>query len=125
MRVSPSSDVAILYPGDRSARALSDPAASRFAPLFEALAAAGIRAEPAVYHDNFADEVEAQLEHVRVVLVWHNPLEGGRTRRVLDDMLGRVAARGILVSAHPDAILRMGTKDVLVDVRDLPFGSDS
>jgi hypothetical protein len=40
-------------------------------------------------------------------------------------MLHRVATRGVFVSAHPDTILRMGTKDVLVDVRDLPFGSDS
>ena len=107
---------ALLYPSDR---------ASRFGPLFEALAASGIRAEPAVYHDELAAEVEAQLNRVDVVLVWHNPIEGGRTRKVLDDMLRRVAARGVSVSAHPDTILRMGTKDVLVDVRDLPFGSDA
>jgi hypothetical protein len=120
-----SSTVAILYPGDRSARDRADPAASRFGPLFFALAEAGIRAEPAVYHDDFASEVETQLRRVRVVLVWHNPIEGDRTRRTLDDMLRRVAARGVFVSAHPDTILRMGTKDVLVDVRGLPFGSDS
>jgi hypothetical protein len=40
-------------------------------------------------------------------------------------MLRRVAARGVNVSAHPETILRMGTKDVLADVSDLPFGSDS
>jgi len=117
--------VAILYPGDRAARDRSEPAESRFTALFAALAAAGVAAEPAVYYDDFASEVEAQLQHVRAVLVWHNPLEGGRTRQVLDAMLRRVAARGVFVSAHPDTILRMGTKDVLVDVRDLPFGSDS
>src|SRR5207253_3553405 len=32
--------------------------------------------------------------------------------------------RGVHVSAHPDAILALGTKDVLVATRDLPFGSD-
>lgn len=117
--------VAILYPGDRAARDLADPAASRFAALFTALTAAGVSAEPAVYHDDLVDEVEAQLEQVRVVLVWHNPIEGGRTRQALDAMLRRVAERGVFVSAHPDTILRMGTKDVLVDVRDLPFGADS
>lgn len=117
--------VAILYAGDRAARGSSDASASRFAALFSGLAAAGIRAEPAVYHDDFAEEVEAQLNDVSAVLVWHNPIEGGRTRKVLDDMLRRVAARGVFVSAHPETILRMGTKDVLVDVRDLPFGSDS
>lgn len=117
--------VALLYPGDRAARERPDPGASRFAPLFDALAAAGIAAEPAVYHDDFCDEVESQLGDLRAVLVWHNPIEGGRTRRVLDAMLRRVAERGVVVSAHPDTILRMGTKDVLVDVRDLPFGSDA
>ena len=120
-----TSIVAILYPGDRTARERSDPSASRFASLFAALHAAGVRTEPAVYHDDFADEVEAQLERVSVVLVWHNPIEGGRTRQVLDPMLRRVAARGVRVSAHPETILRMGTKDVLVEVRDLPFGSDA
>ncbi len=116
---------ALLYPGTREARDLADPKASRFAALFDAFSAAGIAAEPAVYHDAFAEEVQAQLEHVDAVLVWHNPIEGGRTRRRLDDLLTTVAARGVFVSTHPDTILRLGTKDVLLDARDLPFGSDA
>lgn len=121
----PLASVAILYPGDRAARDRSNPQESRFVALFAALASAGLQAEPAIYHDDFASKVEAQLRRVRAVLVWHNPIEGGRTRHVLDAMLRRVAAGGVFVSAHPDTILRMGTKDVLADVRDLPFGSDS
>ncbi len=116
---------AILCPGDRAARDLSDRAASRFSALFDAFEHAGIAVEAAVYHDDFCDEVEAQLLRLRGVLVWHNPIEFGRPRGRLDAMLRRVAARGIFVSAHPDTILQMGTKDVLVDVRDLPFGSDT
>ena len=116
---------AILYPGDRALRDRSDPAESRFATLFSALADAGVAAEPAVYNDDFSAEVEQQLQRAQGVLVWHNPIEGGRTRRVLDDMLRRVADRGVRVSTHPDTILRMGTKDVLIAVRDLPFGSDA
>lgn len=121
----PNPAFAILYPGDREARDRSDPAASRFAALFDAFARAGITVEPAVYHDDFSDEVEAQLSRLQGVLVWHNPIEGGRTRTRLDAMLARIAARGVFVSAHPDTILRMGTKDVLVDTRELPFGSDT
>jgi hypothetical protein len=117
--------VALLYPGDRAARERSDPAESRFTALFDAFAAAGIKAEPAVYHDDFADEVAAQLRHVDVVLVWCNPIEGGRRRGRLDALLREVAQTGVLVSAHPDTILRLGTKDVLVETRDLPFGSDA
>lgn len=116
--------VALLYPGDRATRDRSDPAESRFAPLFEAFARAGTSAMPAVYHDDFADEVEAQLRKCRVVLAWSNPVEGGRRRGRLDAMLRRVADAGVVVSAHPDAILRLGTKDVLFETRDLPFGSD-
>jgi hypothetical protein len=116
--------VALLYPGDRAARDRSDPAEGRFAALFEALAAAGITARPAIYHDDFADEVAAQLRTVDLVQVWCNPIEGGRRRDRLDAMLREVAAGGVHVSAHPDAILALGTKDVLLATRDLPFGSD-
>lgn len=116
--------VALLYPGDREARDRADPTASRFAPLFDALAAAGLKAVPAVYHDEFADEVETQLGQVGGVLVWCNPIEGGQRRDRLDAMLRRVAERGVFVSAHPEAVQRLGTKDVLLATRGLPFGSD-
>ncbi len=116
--------LALMYPGDRAARDRSDPAESRFTALFDAFAAAGVAIEAAVYHDDFADEVAAQLRHVEGVLVWHNPIEGGRRRDRLDALLREVAQAGVFVSTHPDVILRLGTKDVLLDVRDLPFGSD-
>jgi hypothetical protein len=127
MTAAPGPKVALLYPGDRAARERADPAASRFAALFEAFAAAGVNAEPAVWHDDFADEVMAQLRierGVRAVLVWCNPIEDGRRRDRLDALLREVARSGVLVSAHPEVILRLGTKDVLFETRDLPFGSD-
>ena len=116
--------IALLYPGDRPMRERSDPAESRFAPLFDAFARAGTPAMPAVYNDDFAHDVEAQLRECRVVLAWCNPVEGGRRRDRLDAMLRRVADAGVIVSAHPDTILKLGTKDVLFETRDLPFGSD-
>lgn len=124
MPLASTPSVALLYPGDRATRDRADPAESRFAALFDALAAAGVRAEPAVYHDDFADEVEQQLRQVQAVLVWCNPIEGGRRRDRLDAMLLRLAQAGVRVSAHPDAIQRLGTKDVLFETRDLPFGCD-
>jgi hypothetical protein len=116
--------VALLYPGDRGARDRADPRESRFAALFDAFRDAGVDAEPTVWHDDFADEVAAQLRRVDAVLVWCNPIEGGRRRNRLDALLREVADAGTFVSTHPDVILRLGTKDVLVDTRDLPFGSD-
>lgn len=124
MNASPAPKVALLYPGDRAARDRADPAASRFAALFEAFAAAGVDAEPAVWHDDFADEVRDQLRTVQLVLAWCNPIEEGRRRDRLDALLREVAQDGVIVSAHPDAIQRLGTKDVLFETRDLPFGSD-
>jgi len=82
--------VALLYPGDRTARDRADPAESRFAALFAAFGRAGIAAEPAVYHDHFADEVAAQLRQVAAVLAWCNPIEGGRRRDRLDALLREV-----------------------------------
>ena len=116
--------LAILYPGDRAARDRANPKESRFLKLFDAFAGAGVAAEPAVYHDDFHDQVLQQLLRVQGVLVWHNPVEGGRDRRQLDTMLRQVAASGVFVSTHPDTILKLGTKDVLLAVRDLPFGCD-
>lgn len=116
--------LALLYPGDAAARARKDPAESRFAALFAAFAAAGVAAEPAIYHDDFAAEVGAQLRGMDGVLVWHNPIEGGRPRTRLDALLRDVAAAGVFVSTHPDVILRLGTKDVLLETCELPFGSN-
>jgi hypothetical protein len=124
MNAAQATRVALLYPGDRAARDRSDRAASRFAALFEAFAAAGVAAEPAVWHDDFADDVSAQLHQVQAVLVWCNPIEDGRRRDRLDAVLRKVAQAGIFVSAHPEAIHRLGTKDVLFETRELPFGSD-
>ncbi len=97
--------VALLYPGDRAMRDRADPNESRFAALFAALDAAGVRAEPAVWHDDFADEVLTQLKRVQVVLVWCNPIEGGRRRDRLDALLREVAGAGVFVSALADANL--------------------
>src|SRR3954468_19831482 len=38
---------------------------------------------------------------------------------------GVVAAAGVFVSAHRDVILRLGTKQVLVDTRELRWGTDT
>jgi hypothetical protein len=116
--------VALLYPGDREARAAMSPATNRFAHVAAALGQLRINAEPAVYSDNFADEVRRQLLAVDGVLVWVNPIEGDRDRTVLDAMLREVAATGVFVSAHPDVILKLGTKDVLYTTRQSGWGSD-
>ena len=117
--------IAILYSGDRESRNNATPERTRFLKLFQAFSELGARAECAVYHDDFRDEVRRQLSAVNAVLVWVNPIEGGRNRSLLDAMLRDISAQGILVSAHPDTILAMGTKEVLYRTRNMGWGCDT
>src|SRR5262249_39914147 len=105
--------IAILWRGDEAARRSARPETSRFKAVFAALADVGVDAEPVVYEDDVLDAVRAQLVTFDGVLVWVNPIHEGRNRANLDALLREVAARGVWVSAHPDVILKMGTKEVL------------
>ena len=125
MTINDPCRVAILYHGDREARQNAAPETSRFLPLFQSLAALGVDAQPAVYHDDFCDEVRRQLMQVDGVLVWVNPIEGERDRSILDAMLRDVAASGVFVSTHPDVILKLGTKEVLYRTREIGWGCDT
>ncbi|WP_315836199.1 Cj0069 family protein [Bradyrhizobium prioriisuperbiae] len=116
--------VAILSRGDAAARRDATPQNSRFVRVFEALAAIGIDARPAIYDESFADAVCDQLLAVDGVLVWVDPIHQGRTREALDPLLRDIAARGPWVSAHPDVILKIGVKDVLYRTRHLGWGAD-
>ena len=87
--------------------------------------AAGIHAEPAVYAEEFEDEVREQLLATDGVLVWVDPIHQGRTRAALDPLLRDVAAHGPWVSAHPDVIMKMGVKEVLHRTKHLGWGTDT
>src|SRR5216110_2201251 len=117
--------VAILWRGDRDARQAATPQNNRYYRIFEELASLGISAEPAVYDEDFAEEVRAQLLAADGVLVWVDPLSRGKTRAALDPLLRDVAARGPWVSAHPDTILKMGTKEILYRTKHLGWGADT
>jgi hypothetical protein len=117
--------VAILSRGDAARRRDRTPQNGRFVEVFEALAAVGIKAYAAIYDETFAEEVREQLLAVDGVLVWVNPIQDGRNRAGLDTLLREVAARGVWVSAHPDVILKMGTKEVLYRTRSMGWGCDT
>src|SRR4029079_11471280 len=82
--------------------------------VFAAFSDFGVRAEPVVYSDGEVEAVRKKLLELDGVLVWVNPIEKGLDRSKLDPLLREVAENGVFVSAHPDVILRMGTKEVLV-----------
>jgi uncharacterized protein DUF6815 len=125
MSINAATRVALLWHGDRAARETATLGENRLRGVAEALRQLGVEAEPAVYADEFVDEVRDQLLKVDGVLVWVNPIENGRSRSVLDAMLRQVADEGILVSAHPDVIQKMGTKEVLFRTRGMSWGCDT
>ena len=117
--------IAILWRGDEAVRRSATPEASRFKAVFAALADVGVDADPVVYEDEVLHTVRAQLATFDGVLVWVNPIHKGRNRANLDALLREVAARGVWVSAHPDVILKMGTKEVLHRTRTMSWGCDT
>jgi hypothetical protein len=97
----------------------------RLRGVFAAFADLGVDAESVVYADDRVDEVREQLLRLDGVLVWVNPIEAGLDRSKLDPLLREVASDGVWVSAHPDVIMRMATKRVLYDTRDMSWGTDT
>jgi hypothetical protein len=93
--------------------------------VFAAFARLGVAAEPVVYADDAVDDIRNQVLELDGVLVWVNPIEQGLDRSRLDTLLREVAAAGVWVSAHPDVIMRMATKQVLVDTRSMSWGTDT
>jgi hypothetical protein len=117
--------IGILWRGESEARRDTSPETSRFKAIFAALAEVGVAAEPVVYEDDVADSVRDQLIALEGVLVWVNPIHQGQNRAKLDALLREVATCGVWVSAHPDVILKMGTKEVLHHTRTMSWGSDT
>src|ERR1700726_3085959 len=111
--------VALLWRGDRAMQRAVTPGNNRLHRIFEALAQAGVHAEPIVYAEEFEGEVRTRLKTFDGILVWVDPLSDGKSRAKLDPLLREVAAAGAWVSAHPDTILKMGVKEVLHRTRQL------
>jgi hypothetical protein len=77
------------------------------------------------YDDSRRETVRAEARECDAVLVWINPSEPGLDRAALDHFLRELADAGVLVSAHPNSILRLGTKDVLVTTQSLGWSVDA
>jgi len=117
--------VAILHPAGAAQGQPTRIENTRFAGVAAALREVGIEVEGAPYADKAVDDVRKQLLRVDGVLVWVNPIEQDRDRSVLNALLEDVAAAGAFVSAHPDVIRKMGTKEVLYRTRSMSWGCDT
>ena len=93
--------------------------------VFAAFAEVGVEAEAVVYSDDAVDAVREQLLELDGVLVWVNPIEKGLDRSLLNPLLQEAVDAGVFVSARPDVISRMGTKEVLVATSAMSWGTDT
>jgi hypothetical protein len=116
--------IAIVFPADAKELTATRVDDTRLAGIAQTLRSTGVEVVSAPFHDEIANEIEARLAEVSLVLVWYNPFEAGADRSRLNAMLRSLAAKGISVSAHPDVIDKMGTKDVLYRTRHMSWGSD-
>lgn len=117
--------VAIVWRGDENAPDARQPETGRLNAIFSALIRSGMRPVPAPYDERHADAFARRLRETDAVLVWVNPIDAGRNRKALDDILREVASAGSFVSAHPEVIAKMGVKAVLHRTRTLGWGSDT
>ena len=84
----------------------------------------GFDVDSVIYHDSIAGKLAKELTRYKAILVWVNPLEKGHDRKILDALLDELAGKGCFISAHPDTILKIGTKEILYRVRETEFGGD-
>jgi hypothetical protein len=117
--------IALVFRGDAAVRKSAMVKGSRLAPIADAMASVGLAAEAAVFSEDCVEEIREQLLGVAGALVWVDPVTGSDDRSVLDALLRELSSAGVYVSAHPDVILRMGTKEVLYTTRELSWGTDT
>ena len=117
--------IGLLWRADGTGGPLSNARAKRLLPLMAALRRRGIDTEPVVYADDEIGSVRDRLLGLDGVLVWVNPIQDGANRGRLDALLREVGGKGVWVSAHPDVILKMGTKEVLFHTRQIGWGTDT
>jgi len=119
-----SKSIALMLYGDANITrdALTD---DKYKDLAAALSAQGYSVSSILYNDSLAERLARELQKFDAVLVWVNPIEQGRDRRVLDSMLAGLSANGCLVATHPSTILKIGTKDILYKTKDMAWGGDT
>ena len=97
----------------------------RLLPMAEALTRHDLAVVPVSYAEGREAVTTEVLTGVDAILVWADPVYDHGDRHRLDGVLRRAADAGAWVSAHPDTVDRLGTKEVLVTTRHLSWGSDA
>lgn len=95
----------------------------KYKDLGAAFISAGFQTKGVIYNDEISENLYVELLTFDVILVWVNPIEQGSDRKILDSLLTKLAENGCLVSAHPETILKMGTKEVLFRTKEMDWAS--
>ena len=117
--------VAVVWRGGPAERVTETRNYERLRPILDALSDVGIATETVLHCDENHEATRDQLLRVDGVLVWVDPIDAGEDRSRLDGILREVSSRGVWVSAHPDTIEKMGTKEVLYRTKSLGWGTDT
>jgi len=115
--------IALMIPGRSEDKVTAK--TSRLAPVFEEFEKQKQQAELILFSNDRINEIEKRLLKFDLVMVWVNPIHEGKSRTPLDEMLLRVAKDGVIVATHPEIILKVGTKDVLSQTKQMKWGSDT
>ncbi len=122
-RIMKTGPIALMIFGEPGSgrNALSEEKYKKLAALFNEK---GFDVDSVIYHDSIAHKLAKELTRYKAILVWVNPLEKGHDRKILDALLTELTDKGCFISAHPDTILKLGTKEVLYSLRETEFGGD-
>lgn len=96
----------------------------KYKDLANAFTQSNFSVQSVLYNDEDKEQIYSTLTQFDAILVWVNPIEQGKDRTHLDALLTRLSNQGILVSAHPDTILKMGTKEVLFRTKHMDWGGN-
>jgi hypothetical protein len=116
--------IGLLYRGQRNQNPASERADQVLGPLINEFALRGIEVVHVVFEEDASEVVLEEILALDGVMVWVNPIQDGANRASLDPLLQTAANQGVWVSANPDVIFKLGTKQVLYATRHLGWGSD-
>ena len=117
--------VALLWYGDIPTDISIVGGRNRLRPLYDALVERDVEVVSVPYAHDRHDTVAEQLQGIDGVMVWMNPIEDGRSREALDNLLAELVKQGVAVSARPDVIQTMGTKVVIYHTREMGWVTDT
>lgn len=120
----PSLRIALMWRGDWRAPETVTRYQERLQPIIAALTDLGATPEPIAFFEEEIGAIRERLLRCDGAMVWINPIADGRNRSAVDALLREAATAGTWISAHPDVIDRMATKDVLYTTQTLGWGSN-